>query len=151
MEFDIGDDGKEYKMEAIWDSVVYVRESKSGHLPGLYYLLSWKRYLEEENTWEPALAVQHLKKLISLFHKDYLNKSTATSPTINTAPPMARPMIKLTVKLTESPKQKRGQLANSTNKRAKKNWDTFDFYHIFGRIWVTSMLDIPSRIACDCT
>ena len=48
---------KEYKMEAIWDSAVYVRESESGHLPDLYYLVSWKGYLEEENTWEPALAV----------------------------------------------------------------------------------------------
>ena len=50
MEFDAGDDESgEYKVEAIWDSVVYVRKSKSGHLLGLYYLVSWKRYPEEEN------------------------------------------------------------------------------------------------------
>ena len=57
-ELDVGkeEEGK-YKMEAIWDSAVYARESKSGHLPGLYYLVSWKGYLEEENTWEPASAV----------------------------------------------------------------------------------------------
>ena len=51
MEFDIGDDesGK-YKVDAIWDSAVYARESELGHLPGFYYLISWKGYLEEENT-----------------------------------------------------------------------------------------------------
>ena len=35
-----GDDSGEYKMEDIWDSVVYAKESKSGHLPSLYYLVS---------------------------------------------------------------------------------------------------------------
>ena len=50
MEFDIGyDDSEEYKVEAIWDSVVYARESKSGHLQGFYYLIAWKEHLEEEN------------------------------------------------------------------------------------------------------
>ena len=58
MEFDAGDDGsREYEVEAIRDSAVYARESESGHLPGLYYLVSWKRYPEEENTWEPASSV----------------------------------------------------------------------------------------------
>ena len=78
-ELNAGNNSKEYKVEAIWDSAVYTRESKSGHLPGLYYLVSWKGYPKEENTWEPALAVQHLRKLISSFHKDHLNKPTATS------------------------------------------------------------------------
>ena len=55
-EFEPGDD-KEYEVEVIRDSVVYARESKSGHLPGLYYLVSWKGYPEEKNTWEPASAV----------------------------------------------------------------------------------------------
>ena len=50
VELDVGDDSGEYKVEAIWDSAVYVRKSKLGHLPGLYYLVSWKRYPEEENT-----------------------------------------------------------------------------------------------------
>ena len=39
MEFDASDN-KEYKVEAIWDSAVYVKESESGHLPGLDYLVS---------------------------------------------------------------------------------------------------------------
>ena len=35
------DDGDEkYEVEAIYDSTVYAKESESGHLPGLYYLLS---------------------------------------------------------------------------------------------------------------
>ena len=29
-----------YKIEAIWNSVVYAKKSKSSHLPGLYYLVS---------------------------------------------------------------------------------------------------------------
>ena len=33
-------DKEEYEVEAIWDSTVYAKESKSGHLPGLYYLVS---------------------------------------------------------------------------------------------------------------
>ena len=41
MEFDVSDDESgEYKIEITWDSAVYARESKSGHLPGLYYLVS---------------------------------------------------------------------------------------------------------------
>ena len=40
---------KEYRVKAIWDSLVYVRESE-GHLPGLYYLVAWKSYLEEKST-----------------------------------------------------------------------------------------------------
>ena len=40
MEFDAGDDeSEEYKVEAIWDSAVYVRKSELGHLPDLYYLV----------------------------------------------------------------------------------------------------------------
>ena len=37
-EFDAGDN-KEYKVEAIKDSVVYAKEAER-HLPGLYYLVS---------------------------------------------------------------------------------------------------------------
>ena len=58
MEFDVGDEKSgEYKIEEIRDSAVYVRESKSGHLPGLYYLGSWKKYPKEENNWEPASTI----------------------------------------------------------------------------------------------
>ena len=47
---DAGDNkGNKYKVKAICDSAVYAREL-AGHLPGLYYLVSWKGYLEEKNT-----------------------------------------------------------------------------------------------------
>ena len=45
-----GNDSGEYEVEAIQNSAVYTKESKLGHLLGLYYLVSWKRYPEEENT-----------------------------------------------------------------------------------------------------
>ena len=58
MEFDIGtNDSGEYKVEVIWDSAVYTKESKSGYLPSLYYLDLRKKYPEEEKSWEPASAV----------------------------------------------------------------------------------------------
>ena len=56
LELEAGDNS-EYKVEAIWDSAVYTRKSKAGHLLGLYYLISWKGYPKEKNTWEPASAV----------------------------------------------------------------------------------------------
>ena len=118
MELD-ANDNEEYEVEAICDSAVYARELV-GHLPGLYYLVSWKRYPEEENTWEPALAIQHLRKLISSFYKNYPEKPTATFKAIDTAPPMARPTIK-PKSATEPAKQKRGRPANSANKQAKKS------------------------------
>ena len=113
-EFELGYN-KEYGVEAIWDSMAYARVSESGHLPGLYYLISWKRYLEEENTWEPASTVQHLKKLISPFHKDYPDKPIATSPTIDTIQPMVRP----TVRPTEPLKRKQRRPIRRTKQRAK--------------------------------
>ena len=126
----------EYDVKAIWDSAVYARESESGHLPDLCYLVSWKGYPEEKNTYEPALAVQHLRKLISLFYKNYFVKPTATSPDINSVPLMVR----LIVKPMEPLKQKRGQPANSTNKHAQNNWAAFDFYRVFRYIWVIPYL-----------
>ena len=95
-ELDAGNDSGEYELKAIQDSAVYARESESGHLPGFYHLVFWEGYLEEENTWEPASAVQYFRKLISSFHKDYLDKPTATFPAIDTALPMARPTVRPT-------------------------------------------------------
>ena len=39
-ELDVGDDSGKYEVEAIRDSAVYIRESESDHLLGLYYLVS---------------------------------------------------------------------------------------------------------------
>ena len=47
-EFEAGND-KEYEVDGIWDSAVYAKES-AGQLPGLYYLILWKGYLEKKNT-----------------------------------------------------------------------------------------------------
>ena len=93
LELDDGEDSKEYKVRAIWDNAVYARKSGS-LLPGLYYLVAWKGYSKEENTWELVLAVQHLRKLISSFYKDHSEKPTATSPAVDSALPMARPTVK---------------------------------------------------------
>ncbi len=41
---------KEYELEAIIDSVVYNQPANSNQMPGLYYLVLWKGYPEEENT-----------------------------------------------------------------------------------------------------
>ena len=96
MEFDTGDNSGEYEIEVIWNNAVYTKKSKSGHLPGLYYLVSWKEYSEEENIWKPASTIQHFRKLISLFHKDYFDKPIAIFLVIDTALPMVRPIVKLT-------------------------------------------------------
>ena len=55
LEFE-ADNDKEYEVNGIRDSAVYAGESAK-QLPGLYYLFLWKDYPEEENTWEPALAI----------------------------------------------------------------------------------------------
>ena len=46
LEFDAGN-SEEYEIEVIRDRAVYAMELESGHLPGLYYLVAWKGYLEE--------------------------------------------------------------------------------------------------------
>ena len=48
-ELDVGNNSKEYKVEAIWNNAVYATESE-GHLPRLYYLVAWKSYSKEKNT-----------------------------------------------------------------------------------------------------
>ena len=88
-------------MEAIWEIAVYAKKSKSGHLQSLYYLVLWKEYPEKENIWELALTVQHFRKLISSFHKDHLEKTTATLPAIDTTSLIARPIVKAIVKPIE--------------------------------------------------
>ena len=84
-------DNKKYEVDGIWDSAVYARESATRQLPGLYYLVLWKGYPEEENIWKPISAIQHLWKLVTAYHKDNPEKPTATFAPVNMAPPMARP------------------------------------------------------------
>ena len=107
------DDNKKYKIEAILDSAIYTNKSKSGHLLGFYYLVTWKDYFKKEITWKPLSAVQYLKKIISYFHKDYLKKPTSTFLPIDSILVIAGP----TVKLNKTTKCKRGLLAKSASKQ----------------------------------
>lgn len=42
-------DNEEYKVKEISDSEIYAKELDDGHLPDLYYSVSWKSYPKEEN------------------------------------------------------------------------------------------------------
>ena len=78
LEFKDDGEAEEFEVETICDNAVYAKESKSSQIPGLYYIISWKDCPEEENTWKPALAIQHLRRLISTFHKENPDKPSAT-------------------------------------------------------------------------
>ena len=49
LEFKPASNSKKNEMEAILDSAIYANKAKD-HLPGLYHLVAWKKYPEEENT-----------------------------------------------------------------------------------------------------
>ncbi len=115
VEFEVGDN-KEYKVETIINRAVYGQQANSNQMLGLYYLVSWKGYLEEKNIWEPLLTVIYLRKLISTFHKEYPKKLTATSPSLNSALLIARP----TIPKEQQPKQKRDRPSKKANKRGRK-------------------------------
>ena len=110
-EFEPGDD-KEYEVEAIQDSAVYAKEA-DGYLPGLYYLVAWKGYPEEKNTWEPSSAVMHLRKMVTTFHKDQPEKPIATLASLDSAPSMAKPTTQV------PPKRKRGRPTERATKHTK--------------------------------
>ena len=115
------DNNKEYEVESISDSAVYVRES-ARQLLGLYYLVLWKGYPKEENTWEPTSAIQHLWRLVTAYYKDNPEKPTATSVPVDIAPPMARLIVPLIARPTTTPTKKCSRLAKTTTiKRAKKS------------------------------
>ena len=123
LEFESDNEGEEYKIKTICDSAVYARESDSGHLPRLYYLVYWKGYPEEENTWEPTSAIHHLRRLVNTFHKEHLETLTAISLPVDSAPTMAKPTVKTSPKPSAA-KQKWGRPAKTigANKCAKNSW-----------------------------
>lgn len=114
-------EGNEYEVKVICDSAVYTKESKEDQWLSLYYLILLKDYLEEKNTWESTLTIQHFWKLVIIFHKEYQKKPITTWPLINDAPPMTKPTVKLTIKNQGQPAK-----AISANKLVKRNQD-FEF------------------------
>ncbi len=47
-------DNKKNEVEAIINSAMYGQQVNSNQMPGFYYLVLWKGYPKEENTWEPS-------------------------------------------------------------------------------------------------
>ncbi len=119
-------DSKEYEGD--------IKELDSGHhLPGLYYLVSWKSYPEEENIGKPTLVVLHLCKLISTFYCDYPEKPTATSPPIDSVLPITRPTVKPRAEaLSTKQKQSKPLKDSSASKCAKKTWTS----SFLSRFWL---------------
>lgn len=106
------EDNKEYKVEAIVDNTIYAKVARD-YLLELYYLISWKDYLEDESTWEPISTIIYLWKMINIFHKNYLKKPIVTSP----FPDSILLIAKLTVK---SVKQKHDRSIKNLVKQTKK-------------------------------
>ena len=48
MEFNINNN-KKYKIEVIWNSILYAKELVSNNLLALFYLILWKKYLNKKN------------------------------------------------------------------------------------------------------
>ena len=96
---------KQYKIEIIYNSKIYPKKKTIDQLQKLYYLVSWKSYREEKNTWEPVLVVIYLCKMINTFYKNYLDKLIEMLPPLD----FALPIAKLTTKSTAKP-------TNITNK-----------------------------------
>ncbi len=90
-EFEAGDN-KKYEIKAIINSMVYGKEAYN-QMPGLYYFVLWKGYLEEESTKEPFSVGMHLWKLINTFHKEHLIKPIAISLLLDSTLPIARPTV----------------------------------------------------------
>ncbi len=106
---------KKYKFEAIIDSGVYSQQANSNdQMSGLYYLILWKSYPGEENTWKPLSVVIYLRKLISTFYKEHLETPTVTFLPFNSALLMAR------LSVPKEQKQKHGHPSKRVNKRGRK-------------------------------
>ena len=58
---------EEYEVESILDS-----RQRRGKIE---YLVSWKGYGPEDNTWEPAVNLTHAKEIVAKFYKENPNAS----------------------------------------------------------------------------
>ena len=92
-----GSNNKEYKVEDIYNSAIYAKKLKAGHLLGFYYLISQKSYSEDESIQKPASAMQHLWKWVSISYKDHCNKITTIFLPINLALSMTKCTTSLNV------------------------------------------------------
>ena len=96
-------------------------------MQGFYYLILWKGYPKEKNTWELSLAVIDLQKFIKTFYKEYQEKQTVTCLYLDSVPPMVRSIVLK----KQQPKQKRGHLIKGANKKSRnygiRNSDAFFF------------------------
>ena len=113
--FEPGND-KEYEVKAYQDNAIYAMEA-DGYLPRLYYLVAWKSYPKEKNTWEFSLTVMHLRKIVSTFYRDYPKKPRVTSVLLDSALPMARPIVKPTDLLKQKQERPTGRAKKCTKMR----------------------------------
>lgn len=95
-------------------SAVYVNAVAKSQLPKLYYSISWKDYSKDKSTWKPTSAIMYRLKMIGMFHKNYLKKSTTMFLPVDCPSTIA----KLTIQ--PATKRKRGRLAKDSIKQAKK-------------------------------
>lgn len=111
-----GRNNKIYKMQAICDHKLYVKETV-GELPKLYYFILWKNYSKDKNISEPILINLYLWKIISYFYQNYSKKLIAILL------PIANIIAKLLIKLI---KQKEDQLSkNLINKWVRASISCF--------------------------
>lgn len=70
-----------------------------GQLSKLYYLVSLKRYLEDESFRKSVLTFIYVYKIINIFYKDYLKKPKILSLPINSASSITKLLTKLSIKI----------------------------------------------------
>ena len=64
---EIVDGFPEFEVENILDS----KRVKRGRKSKLYYLMHWKEYSPEEDSWEPVEGLNNAQELINEFHKQH--------------------------------------------------------------------------------
>lgn len=111
---------KKYKVTIIQDNVIYTKLAEN-QLSKLYYLVFWTSFLEDRSIEELASAIMRLQKMISTFHKHYLEKSTSMSLCLNSVSPIIRLLVKPTIK------QKQADLLYQVSKLKKLNSGPFNF------------------------
>lgn len=80
-----------YKIKIINNSAIYITKTIYQVLR-LYYLISWKDYLEDKNTLDPASAIMYLQKIANNFHKNHPKKLPTTSSLIDSISLMTKPL-----------------------------------------------------------